>query len=168
MAAISRCALRFLSFPVQSKMRVRLCLLPSVCTRHAYRHALGVFPADCLWPIEPRQSDRSGGGGCHLNMHPSALILIIGPERDVASPHNYLHTVNLSLGGRAKPNPQRPEAISRMRRGRWQLRCRLMYMKELLCGLNCTSSLFGILGFICIYFIKAVGGMGNSPTLKFL
>lgn len=37
-------------------------------------------------------------------------------------------------------------------------------MKELLCGLNCTSSLFGILGFICIYFIKAVGGMGNSPT----
>lgn len=124
MAAISRCALRCF----QSKTRARLRLLPSVCTRHACRHALGVFPADCLWPLEPRQSDGSGGGGCRLNMHPSALISIIGPERDVASPHNYLHTVNLSLGGRAKPNPQRPEAISRMRRGRWQLRCRLMWL----------------------------------------
>lgn len=58
-------------------------------------------------------------------MHRSALILIIGPERDAAFLHNYLHTVNLSLGGRAQPKPRRRRAVSRMRSERRQFRCHL-------------------------------------------
>ena len=47
---------------------------------------------------------RGGGGRC-LKSHWRALILLIRAERDVAFPHNYLHTVNLSLGGPSKPKP---------------------------------------------------------------
>ncbi len=101
---------------------------PSVCTCLAYRRALSVFLADCPRPLEAPYYDRSGGGGRCLKNHWRALILLIRPERDVAFPHNYLHTVNLSLGGPSKPNPQRHGAISRMRREERMLRCRLMLL----------------------------------------
>lgn len=99
---------------------------PSVCTCHAYRRGCGVFPADCVRPLEAPYCDRSGGGGRRLKNHWRALILLIRPDRDVAFPHYYLHTVSLSLGGPSKPSPQRREAISRMRREGPRLQCRLM------------------------------------------
>lgn len=104
--------------------------LPSVCTCYAYRRALSVFLAGCLSREAPC-CDRSGGGGRRLKSHWRALILLIRSERDVAFPHSYLHTVNLSLGGPSKLNPRRHAAISGMRREGRRLRCWLTLLSAL-------------------------------------
>lgn len=116
----------FFIFSLGTNVCTRVALLTSACTCRAHRHGLGDFLADCLQPLEARCGDRlgGGGGGC-LKISSSALILLIRPGRCVAFPRNYLHTVNLSLGGRSKANPTRHEAIWR-REGRRGLRCRLI------------------------------------------
>lgn len=99
---------------------VRACRQTSALLMH-----IGV-PLVFFWLIVCHQKPCAVTGreeeGC-LKNHRRALILLIRSERDVAFPRNYLHTVNLSLGGPSKPNPRRHAAISRMRREGRRLRC---------------------------------------------